>query len=283
LTTRRQLRLIINAAGFRTPNLQLTAEGLRRGAPNLASKLHENRIIYLGMPLFPQVGELMVAQLIHMMYDDCYKPIEIYINCTGTAKQSGVLGNEYTAFGIYDVMRNNRGGIYPTCLGSAWGEAALILAGGTKGQRRSLPSGSIMIRQPIQRATQLQASDLDNIRKELRSQKSIMAELLAENTGHSLEKVIKDIERPKYFSPQTAIDYGIIDKISDPMAVRLERLFANKEKMADVENLKAVKAGTMTVKMAQALNKRKRMEAEKQKKTEQEKLASGEAGSEKAE
>lgn len=107
--------------------------------------------------------------------------------------------------------------------------------------------------------------------------------MLAENTGHSLEKVMKDIERPKYFSPQTAMEYGIIDKISDPMAVRLERLFANKDNMADVENLKAVKAGTMTVKMAQALNKRKKLEAEKLKKAEQETPASEGGEPEKAE
>ncbi|CAL9781241.1 unnamed protein product [Musa acuminata subsp. burmannicoides] len=140
--------------------------------PDLASYLYKNRIVYLGMSLVPLVTELMLAEFLYLQYEDVEKPIYLYINSTGTTKAKK-LGYETEAFAIYDVMRlipaliYVKSPIFTLCVGNAWGEAALLLAAGSKGNRAALPSSTIMIKQPIARF-QGQASDVDLARKEIK-------------------------------------------------------------------------------------------------------------------
>ncbi|KAK7850764.1 atp-dependent clp protease proteolytic subunit-related protein 4, partial [Quercus suber] len=117
------------------------------------------------------------------------------------------LSYETEAFAIYDVMRYVKPPIFTLCVGNAWGEAALLLAAGAKGNRSALPSSTIMIKQPIARF-QGQASDIELARKEIKN-----VNLLAKHVGKSPEQVDADIRRPKYFSPSEAVEYGIIDKV----------------------------------------------------------------------
>nr|XP_010924329.1 ATP-dependent Clp protease proteolytic subunit-related protein 4, chloroplastic isoform X3 [Elaeis guineensis] len=141
--------------------------------PDLASYLYKNRIVYLGMSLVPSVTELMLAEFLYLQYEDAEKPIYLYINSTGTTKGGEKLGYETEAFAIYDVMRYVKPPIFTLCVGNAWGEAALLLAAGAKGNRAALPSSTIMIKQPIARF-QGQATDVDLARKEI---KNVKAEL----------------------------------------------------------------------------------------------------------
>ncbi|KAJ9537045.1 hypothetical protein OSB04_029778 [Centaurea solstitialis] len=130
-------------------------------------------------------------------YEDDKKPIYLYINSTGTTKGGEKLGYETEAFAIYDVMRYVKPPIFTLCVGNAWGEAALLLAAGAKGNRSALPSSTIMIKQPIARF-QGQATDV---------------KLYAKHIGKTTEEIEEDIRRPKYFSPSEAVEYGIIDKV----------------------------------------------------------------------
>lgn len=180
--------------------------------PDLPSYLFKNRILFLGMSLVPAVTELIMAELLYLQYEDPEKPVYMYINSTGTTKDGEKLGYETEAFAIYDTMRYIKPPIFTLCVGNAWGEAALLLAAGAKGNRSALPSSTIMIRQPIAQFRG-QATDIDIARKEIRNVKNDLVELYARHTGHSKEKIEEDIRRPKYFSPSEAIDYGIIDKI----------------------------------------------------------------------
>uniref|UniRef100_A0A0E0JGX0 ATP-dependent Clp protease proteolytic subunit n=1 Tax=Oryza punctata TaxID=4537 RepID=A0A0E0JGX0_ORYPU len=180
--------------------------------PDLASFLYKNRIVYLGMCLVPSVTELMLAEFLYLQYDDAEKPIYLYINSTGTTKNGEKLGYETEAFAIYDAMRYVKVPIFTLCVGNAWGEAALLLAAGAKGNRAALPSSTIMIKQPIGRF-QGQATDVDIARKEIRNVKIEMIKLLSRHIGKSVEEIAQDIKRPKYFSPSEAVDYGIIDKV----------------------------------------------------------------------
>uniref|UniRef100_A0A0E0MUH6 ATP-dependent Clp protease proteolytic subunit n=1 Tax=Oryza rufipogon TaxID=4529 RepID=A0A0E0MUH6_ORYRU len=180
--------------------------------PDLASFLYKNRIVYLGMCLVPSVTELMLAEFLYLQYDDAEKPIYLYINSTGTTKNGEKLGYETEAFAIYDAMRYVKVPIFTLCVGNAWGEAALLLASGAKGNRAALPSSTIMIKQPIGRF-QGQATDVDIARKEIRNVKIEMIKLLSRHIGKSVEEIAQDIKRPKYFSPSEAVDYGIIDKV----------------------------------------------------------------------
>lgn len=180
--------------------------------PDLASYLFKNRIVYLGMSLVPSVTELMVAEFLYLQYDDDKKPIYMYINSTGTTKGGEKLGYETEAFAVYDLMRHMKPPIFTLCVGNAWGEAALLLAAGSKGNRSALPSSTIMIRQPIARF-QGQASDIDIARKELTALKKGLVNLLAKHTEKTPEQIEADVRRPKYFSPTEAVEYGIIDKV----------------------------------------------------------------------
>ncbi|RCV23938.1 hypothetical protein SEVIR_5G043100v4 [Setaria viridis] len=180
--------------------------------PDLASFLYKNRIVYLGMCLVPSVTELMLAEFLYLQYDDAEKPIYLYINSTGTTKNGEKLGYETEALAVYDAMRYVKVPIFTLCVGNAWGEAALLLAAGAKGNRAALPSSSIMIKQPIGRF-QGQATDVDIARKEIRNVKIEMVKLLARHIGKPIEEIARDIRRPKYFSPSEAVDYGIIDKV----------------------------------------------------------------------
>ncbi|KAL0313020.1 UNVERIFIED_CONTAM: ATP-dependent Clp protease proteolytic subunit-related protein 4, chloroplastic [Sesamum radiatum] len=180
--------------------------------PDLASYLYKNRIVYLGMSLVPSVTELILAEFLYLQYEDEEKPIYLYVNSTGTTKGGEKLGYETEAFAIYDVMRYVKPPIFTLCVGNAWGEAALLLAAGAKGNRSSLPSSTIMIKQPIARF-QGQATDVELMRKEVRNVKAELVKLYAKHIGKSPEQIEADIRRPKYFTPSEAVEYGIIDKV----------------------------------------------------------------------
>ncbi|XP_010541180.1 PREDICTED: ATP-dependent Clp protease proteolytic subunit-related protein 4, chloroplastic [Tarenaya hassleriana] len=180
--------------------------------PDLASYLFKNRIVYLGMSLVPSVTELMLAEFLYLQFDDAEKPIYLYINSTGTTKGGEKLGYDTEAFAVYDVMSYVKAPIFTLCVGNAWGEAALLLTAGAKGNRSALPSSTIMIKQPIARF-QGQASDVDVARKEINNIKKEMVKLLSMHTGKSPEQIEADMQRPKYFSPSEAVEYGIIDKV----------------------------------------------------------------------
>ncbi|KAL2322987.1 hypothetical protein Fmac_027366 [Flemingia macrophylla] len=180
--------------------------------PDLASYLYKNRIVYLGMSLVPSVTELILAEFLYLQYEDDDKPIYLYINSTGTTKGGEKLGYETEAFAVYDVMRYVKPPIFTLCVGNAWGEAALLLAAGAKGNRSALPSSTIMIRQPIARF-QGQATDVNLARREVNNVKTELVKLYAKHMEKSPEQIEADIQRPKYFSPSEAVEYGIIDKV----------------------------------------------------------------------
>jgi len=180
--------------------------------PDLPSYLFKNRIVFLGMSLVPAVTELIMAELLYLQYDAPEKSIYMYINSTGTTKDGEKLGYETEAFAIYDTMRYVKPPIFTLCVGNAWGEAALLLAAGSKGNRACLPSATIMLKQPIAQFRG-QATDIDIARKEVRNVKEELVNLISRHTGQSPEKITEDIRRPKYFKPDEAVDYGIIDKV----------------------------------------------------------------------
>ncbi|KAM7494030.1 hypothetical protein LguiB_028639 [Lonicera macranthoides] len=191
--------------------------------PDLASFLFKNRIVYLGMSLVPSVTELILAEFVYLQYEDDKKPIYLYINSTGTTKGDQKLAYDAEAFAVYDVQFLNkptsifhcrciRSPIFTLCVGNAWGEAALILAAGSRGNRAALPSSSIMIKQPIARL-QGQATDVNLWRRELANKKGEIVKLLAAHIGKTEEQIEEDIRRPKYFTPSEAVEYGIIDKV----------------------------------------------------------------------
>jgi ATP-dependent Clp protease protease subunit len=195
----------------------------RTPPPDLESLLLKERIVYLGMPLFSsddikqQVGidvtQLIIAQLLYLQFDDPDKPIYFYINSTGTSWYTGdAIGFETEAFAICDTINYIKPPVHTICIGQAMGTAAMILSAGTKGCRASLPHATIVLNQN-RTGAQGQATDIQIRAKEVLDNKRTLLEILAKNTGQTLEKIAKDIDRTFYLTPQEAKEYGLIDKV----------------------------------------------------------------------
>ncbi|BAP18069.1 MAG: ATP-dependent Clp protease proteolytic subunit [cyanobacterium endosymbiont of Epithemia adnata isolate EadnSB Bon19] len=195
----------------------------RTPPPDLESLILRERIIYLGMPLFSsddvkqQVGidvtQLIIAELLYLQFDDPDKPIYFYINSTGTSWYTGdAIGFETEAFAICDTMNYVKPPIHTICIGQAMGTAAMILSAGTKGCRASLPHSTIVLNQNRSGAKG-QATDIQIRAKEVLSNKQTMLEIFSKNTGQPVEKISKDTDRTFYLTPQSAKEYGLIDRV----------------------------------------------------------------------
>ena len=163
----------------------------------------------------PAVTELIVSELLYMQYTDPLKPCYIYINSTGCQRADGeVVGFETEATSIYDTMKYIGNPIYTVGTGVALGQACMILSAGDKGKRYMTPHATAMLHQPRVPSTgQRQAIELHIKWKEVAEQKKSLVDILASTTGHSHEKIDKDIQRPFYMTAKDAIEYGIVDKV----------------------------------------------------------------------
>ena len=182
-----------------------TSYGVRRVDPY--TKLFEERIIFLGTPSTDDIANAVMAQLLCLQSMDADRQISIYINSPG---------GSFTALtAIYDTMRFVKPDIQTVCLGQAASAAAVLLAAGAKGKRLALPNSRILIHQPAisGEGSYGQSSDLEIQAKEILRIRALMENMLATDTGQSVEKVSRDIERDKYLTALEAKEYGIIDEI----------------------------------------------------------------------
>ena len=180
-----------------------TSYGMRRIDPY--TKLFEDRIIFLGTPISDEIANAVMAQLLCLQQMDADRDIEIYINSPG---------GSFTALtAIYDTMRYIKPDVRTVCLGQAASAAAVILAAGTKGKRLALPNSRILIHQPATEGGYGQSSDIEIQAREILRIRSLMEDMLATDTGKTIEEVSHDIERDKYLTAEQAKEYGIIDDV----------------------------------------------------------------------
>jgi ATP-dependent Clp protease protease subunit len=180
-----------------------TSYGMRRIDPY--TKLFEDRIIFLGTPISDDISNAVMAQLLCLQQMDAERDIEIYINSPG---------GSFTALtAIYDTMRYIKPDVRTVCLGQAASAAAVILAAGTKGKRLALPNSRILIHQPATEGGYGQSSDIEIQAREILRIRSLMEQMLAEDTGKTMEEISRDIERDKYLTADQALEYGIIDEV----------------------------------------------------------------------
>ncbi|OMO86741.1 ClpP [Corchorus capsularis] len=188
----------------------------RRPPPDLPSMLLHGRIVYIGMPLVPAVTELVIAQLMYLQYMDRDQPIYLYINSTGTTRGDGEpVALETEGFAIYDALMLSKCQIHTLCLGSAFGQACLLLAAGTKGKRFMMPNATAMIQQPRIPSTGLMpASDVLIRTRETIILRDAFVELFAKHTGNSEETVANVMRAGPYsMDGAKAKEFGVIDKI----------------------------------------------------------------------
>jgi ATP-dependent Clp protease, protease subunit len=180
-----------------------TSYGMRRIDPY--TKLFEDRIIFLGTPISDDIANAVMAQLLCLQQMDAERDIEIYINSPG---------GSFTALtAIYDTMRYIKPDVRTVCLGQAASAAAVILAAGTKGKRLALPNSRILIHQPATKGGYGQSSDIEIQAREILRIRSLMEQMLAEDTGKTPAEVSRDIERDKYLTAEQALEYGLIDEV----------------------------------------------------------------------
>jgi ATP-dependent Clp protease protease subunit len=171
---------------------------------DLFSRMLEENIVFLGTPIDDYVANAVCAQLLYLEYKNADKDISIYINSPG---------GEITAlFAIYDTMKFVKNDISTFCYGQAASAAAVILAGGTSGKRFALPHTRILIHQPYGGAAG-QAADIEIQAKEILRMRDLLNQMLATDSGQSVDKVAADTDRDFIMSADEAQRYGLIDEV----------------------------------------------------------------------
>jgi len=172
---------------------------------DIYSRLLKDRIIFLSEEVNDVTASLVIAQLLFLDAEAPDKDINFYINSPGGSISAGMA--------IYDTMRYLKSDVSTICVGIAASMGAFLLAGGHKGKRLALPNSEVLIHQPAMGGLRGQATDLQIHAKHLLRVKEKMNRLLAENTGRTLDEIIRDTDRDYYMTAEEALDYGIIDRI----------------------------------------------------------------------
>ena len=173
-------------------------------AYDIYSRLLKERIIFLGGPIDDDVANLVIAQLLFLESEDSKKDISLYINSPGGVVTAGLA--------IVDTMNHVKPHVSTVCVGMAASAAAVILSSGEKGKRFSLPNSEVMIHQPHGGA-EGQATDIEITAKQILKLRAVLNKILAKNTGQTLAKIEKDVERDFFMTADEAKKYGIVDKV----------------------------------------------------------------------
>ena len=190
-----------------TSNLiPMVVEQSSRGerAYDIYSRLLKERIIFLTGPIDDNVASLICAQILFLESENPKKEISFYINSPGGIVWSGLA--------IYDTMQYVSSKIMTSCIGQAASAGSLLLMAGQKGMRFSLPNSRIMVHQPSG-GYQGQVTDIEIQTNEIKKTKQRLNEIYSKHTGKKISEVSSIMERDKYFSPDEAIKFGLIDKI----------------------------------------------------------------------
>ena len=169
---------------------------------DIYSRLLKDRIIFLGEEVTDVSANLVVAQMLFLEAEDPGKDIHFYINSPGGSVSAG--------FAIYDTMQYIKCDVSTICIGMAASMGAFLLSGGAKGKRLALPNAEIMIHQPSARG---QETEIRIVAENILKTRNKLNEILAANTGKSVEEISRDTERDNYMTAQEAVAYGLIDSV----------------------------------------------------------------------
>lgn len=182
--------------------VQQTQYGER--AYDIYSLLLKERVIMLGTDVNAQSANLIVAQLLFLNREEPDKKIQLYIHSPG--------GEVYAGMAIYDTMRSIQASVSTTAVGWTASFGTVVLIAGTKGLRYALPNATIHMHQPLG-GVQGQASDIVIAAKEYQRMKDMLTDIFVEQTGQARETILRDKDRDRFFNPQEAVEYGLIDAV----------------------------------------------------------------------
>jgi len=188
--------------------VEQTARGER--GMDIYSRLLRERIVFLGFPIDDHIASLVIAQLLFLESEDADKDVMLYVNSPGGSVSAGLA--------IYDTMQYIKPSVSTICIGMAASMAAVLLTGGEKGKRTSLPHSKIMIHQPLG-GTQGQATDIEIYTKEMIKTRDTIYNIIVKHTGKDFETVKKDCDRDNFMSAEEAKTYGLIDNILEKRVI----------------------------------------------------------------
>jgi ATP-dependent Clp protease protease subunit len=174
---------------------------------DIYSRLLKERIIFIGTPVGDGIANLIIAQMLFLASEDPKKDISLYINTPGGSVTAGMA--------IYDTMQYIQPDVGTICIGQASSMGAILLAGGAKGKRQSLPNARILLHQPMGGMTG-QVADLEIHAREIIKIREQINTILVECTGQEPDRIKSDTERDFFMSAEQARDYGVIDEIITP-------------------------------------------------------------------
>lgn len=171
---------------------------------NIYTRLSLERIIFLGRDVDDEIANQIIAMMLYLDSEDPGKDIYLYINSPGGMVTSGMA--------IYDTMQHIKSDVVTICVGLAASMGSFLLAAGTKGKRLALPHSRIMIHQPSG-GTRGQATDIEIEAREILRIRHQLNQIYADNTGQTIEKIEKDMDRDFFMSAEEAKQYGLIDQV----------------------------------------------------------------------
>jgi len=191
--------------------IERTSRGER--SYDIFSRLLMDRIVFLGTPINDNVANIILAQLLFLDAEDPERDIFMYINSPG--------GSVYAGLAIYDTMQHLRAPVSTFCVGMAASMAAVLLAAGAEGKRNALPNARIMIHQPSG-GSHGTAADIEIAAQEILHIRERMNGIIAKHTGQTVERIADDVDRDRFMSPETAVEYGLIDRVLEGSVQQME-------------------------------------------------------------
>ena len=176
---------------------------------DIYSRLLKERIVFIGTPISDGIANLAIAQMLFLASEDPKKDISLYINTPGGSATAGLA--------IFDTMQYIPSDVATICIGQASSMGAILLAGGARGKRQSLPNSRILLHQPFG-GIGGQASDVEIHAREIVALRSQLNTILADCTDQPIERIEEDTERDFFMSPEEAKEYGLLDEIISPTA-----------------------------------------------------------------
>jgi len=186
--------------------IPMVVEQTPRGerAFDIYSRLLKDNIIFAVGSIEDHMANLIIAQMLFLESENPSKDVSLYINSPGGSITSGL--------SIYDTMQFIKPDVSTICVGQAASMGAILLAGGTKGKRYSLPNSRIMIHQPVS-GFQGQASDIDIQAKEILKLRQRLNEILSTHTGKTEQQIASDTDRDNFMQASEALEYGLLDTV----------------------------------------------------------------------
>lgn len=172
--------------------------------PDIYSRLLKDRIIWVGSKIDASVANIVMAQLLFLENEDSNEEIFMYINSPG--------GSVDAVLGIYDTIQFIQPDVMTICAGGSYGLATLLLSAGTRGKRYALPNALLNLHSPRADITGY-APEVKVAEGQAKKIEERIGRLLAQHTGQTLEKIAEDFQADRYFTPEEALEYGLIDEI----------------------------------------------------------------------